>query len=149
MPQNLATMAIIPVQIQLVYAIGKRYGQELSLSSAREFLATIGVGMTSQVVESYLTNLVRGASKKFGGKFVGGLLTQVTQSAVAFATTYAIGQAANKYYSSGRSISMNQVKDVFGQMLNQGRTLSSQYSSQIVQQASTLKTGDLLSLVKN
>lgn len=149
MPQNLATMAIIPVQIQLVYAIGKRYGQELSLSSAKEFLATIGVGMTSQVVESYLTSLVRGASKKFAGKFVGSLLTQVTQSAVAFATTYAIGQAANKYYSSGRSISMDQVKDVFGQMLNQGRTMSSQYSSQIAQQASKLRTGDLLSLVKN
>jgi uncharacterized protein (DUF697 family)/tellurite resistance protein len=149
MPQNLATMAIIPVQIQLVYAIGKRYGHELSLSSAKEFLATIGVGMTSQVVESYLTNLVRGASKRFAGKFVGSMLSQVTQSAVAFATTYAIGHAANKYYSSGRTISMDQVKDVFGQMLNQGRTMSSQYSSQIVQQASKLKTGDLLSLVKN
>jgi hypothetical protein len=77
------------------------------------------------------------------------MLSQVTQSAVAFATTYAIGHAANKYYSSGRTISMDQVKDVFEQMLNQGRTMSSQYSSQIVQQASKLKTGDLLSLVKN
>jgi uncharacterized protein (DUF697 family)/tellurite resistance protein len=149
MPQNLATMAIIPVQIQLVYAIGKRYGQELSLSSAKEFLATIGVGLTSQVVESYLTGLVRGASKKFAGKFVGNLLTQVTQSAVAFATTYAIGQAANSYYSSGSKLSMDQVKNVFGQMLTQGRTISSQYSSQIMQQASSLKSGDLLSLVKN
>lgn len=149
MPQNLATMAIIPVQMQLVYAIGKRYGHDLSLSSAKEFLATIGIGMTSQVVESYLTKLVQGATKKFAGKMVGGLLSQATESAIAFATTYAIGHAANRYYASGKNISMDQVKEVFGQMLNQGRTLTSQYTPQIIQQSSRIKTGDLLSLVRN
>ena len=149
MPQNLATMAIIPVQMQLVYAIGKRYGHDLSLGSAKEFLATLGIGMTSQVVESYLTKLVQGATKKFAGKMVGGLLTQGAQSAIAFATTYAIGHAANRYYASGKNISMDQVRDVFGQMLNQGRTLTSQYTPQILQQSSRIKTGDLLSLVRN
>ena len=105
--------------------------------------------VTSQVVESYLTKLVQGATKKFAGKMVGGLLSQATESAIAFATTYAIGHAANRYYASGKSISMDQVKEVFGQMLNQGRTLTSQYTPQILQQSSRIKTGDLLSLVRN
>lgn len=149
MPQNLATMAIIPVQMQLVYQIGKKHGFDLSLSSTKEFLATIGIGMTSQVLESYVTRFVRGTASKFAGKLVGGLLTQATEAAISFATTYAIGHAANKYYASGRTISMGQVKDVFSETLNQGRTLKSQYASQITQRASQLSATDLLNMVRN
>lgn len=148
MPQNLATMAIIPVQMQLVYQLGKRHGFDLSLSHTKEFLATIGVGMTSQIVESYLTSFVRGAAKKFGGKLIAGLATQATESAIAFATTYAIGHAANKYYASGRTLSVDQLQGLFTQMVSQGKALNSQYASQILQRSSKITSGDLLSLVR-
>ena len=146
MPQRLATMAIIPVQMQLVYQIGKLHGFDLNLSHTREFLATIGVGMTSQVVESYLTRLVRGATKRFAGKMVGGLVTQATESAFAFATTYAIGQAAKKYYASGRTLSMEQLREIFSEMLQQGRSLKSQYAGDITHRSSQINAADLLSL---
>lgn len=146
MPQRLATMAIIPVQMQLVYQIGKLHGFDLNLSHTREFLATIGVGMTSQVVESYLTRLVRGATKRFAGKMVGSLVTQATESAFAFATTYAIGQAARKYYASGRTLSMEQLREIFSEMLQQGRSLKSQYAGDISHRSSQISAADLLSL---
>lgn len=146
MPQNLSTMAIIPVQMQLVYQIGKRYGYDLDLSHAKEFLATVGVGMTSQVVESYISRLVHGATKKFAGKFVGGLVSQATESAIAFATTYAIGQAAKTYYAGGRKLSMDQLREVFSSMLSQGRALKTQYAGEIAQRSSQLNFSDLVSL---
>ena len=146
MPQNLATMAIIPLQMQLVYQIGKRHGFDLDLTHAREFLATIGVGMTSQVVESYLSRLVRGATKRFAGKMIGSLAGQATESAIAFATTYAIGQAAKSYYASGRTLSMDQLREIFSSMLDQGRNLRSQYSGEIAQRSSQLNVSDLLKL---
>ena len=146
MPQNLSTMAIIPLQMQLVYQIGKRHGFDLDLTHAREFLATIGVGMTSQVVESYLTRLVRGATKRFGGKMIGALAGQATESAIAFATTYAIGQAAKSYYASGRTLSMDQLREIFTRMLDQGRNLRTQYSGEIAQRSSQLNVSDLLAL---
>ena len=146
MPQRLATMAIIPVQMQLVYQIGKLHGFDLNLSHTREFLATIGVGMTSQVVESYLTRLVRGATKRFAGGMVGGLVTQATESAFAFATTYAIGQAAKRYYASGRTLSLEQLREVFSEMVQQGRSLKTQYAGDITHRSSQISAADLLSL---
>ena len=104
--------------------------------------------MTSQVVESYLTKFVRGATKKFGGKLVSTLAGQATESAIAFATTYAIGHAANRYYASGRTLSMEQLRDVFSQLLNQGNALKSQYASQIAQQSGNLNLANLLSFAR-
>ena len=62
LPQSLATMAIIPLQMKLVYRIGQSYGYEMDKGHIKEFLATAGVGLTSQYVE------------QFGRKLLGGLL---------------------------------------------------------------------------
>ena len=65
LPQSLATMAIIPLQMKLVYRIGQSYGFEMDKGHIKEFLATAGVGLTSQYVE------------QFGRKLLGGLLGSV------------------------------------------------------------------------
>ena len=62
LPESLASMAIIPLQMRLVYRIGKSYGYEMDRSHAKDFIATLGVGLTSQYVE------------QFGRKLLGGLL---------------------------------------------------------------------------
>lgn len=144
MPQSLATMAILPVQLQLVYRIGKTYGHELSLGHAKEFLATIGVGFTAQVVESYLTRMVRSVTKRFAGRVVAALASQATESAIAFATTYAIGQTAQSYYKSGRALSAGQLREVFTKMLDRGRSMKSQYAGDISKRASSIRITDLL-----
>ena len=61
-PQSLASMAIIPLQMKMVYRIGKAHGFELDRGHIKDLLATLGVGLTSQYVE------------QFGRKLLGGLL---------------------------------------------------------------------------
>jgi tellurite resistance protein len=51
LPQTLATMAIIPLQMKMVYRIGTAHGFELDRGHIKEFLATVGVGLSSQAVE--------------------------------------------------------------------------------------------------
>ena len=148
MPQRLATMAIVPIQIRLVYQIGKKHGYELDWGHAKEFLATVGVGMASQVVEGYVSKLLGEVTKKFAGKFVGALVSQATESAFAFATTYALGQAAKAYYGGGRTMSTEQLQGVFRSMLEKGRAMKGQYAGQIAQRSSSLKVADFLPLVK-
>ena len=45
LPESLATMAIIPLQMKMVYRIGKTYGFELDRGHIKDFLATAGVGI--------------------------------------------------------------------------------------------------------
>ena len=49
LPESLASMAIIPLQVRLVYRIGKAYGYELDSTHIKDFIATLGVGLTSPV----------------------------------------------------------------------------------------------------
>ena len=144
LPQRLATMAIVPVQMRMVYQIGKNYGFDLDLAHTKEFFATVGVGLTSQVVEGYLSRMVSHLARPFVGKFIAGLASQATESAVAFATTYALGQVANSYYASGRTLSTAQLRDTFSRMLNDGRSMQSGYTTQIAQRAGSLKISDFV-----
>lgn len=148
MPQTLATMAIVPVQMHLVYQVGAAYGFKLDRGHVKEFLATVGIGITSQVVEGYLSKYVNKITHRFVGRLFAGIATQVAESAFAFGTTYALGHAAKSYYAAGRSLSPAQLKDVFGAQLKQANTLKLQYADQIRQKAEKLKVGDILPLVR-
>jgi hypothetical protein len=53
LPESLATMAILPLQVRLVYRIGKAYGYELDQGHIKEFVATLGVGLTGQYLEQF------------------------------------------------------------------------------------------------
>jgi len=149
MPHTLATMAIVPLQMRLVYRIGKAYGYELDHGHIKDFLATVGVGLTSQVVEGFTRQLVGGFARGLTGRFIGGLVGQATGSAFAFASTYALGQVARKYYASGRTLSGVQLKEVFSEMLANGRSMQDRYSGDILQRARQVNVTELLPLVRN
>jgi tellurite resistance protein len=51
LPQSWASMAIIPLQIKMVYGIGKAHGVSLDQGHIKEFIAAAGVGLTSQYLE--------------------------------------------------------------------------------------------------
>lgn len=148
MPQTLATMAIIPLQLRLVYRIGAAYGFELDRGHIKDFLATVGIGLTSQVLEGFTHQLVGSFARRLTGRFLGGLIGQATSSAFAFASTYALGQAARKYYASGRTLSAAQLKEVFANMLSNGRSLQERYASDIQQQSQQVNVAQLLPLVR-
>ena len=94
----------------------------------------MGVGLTSQVLEGFTQQLIGGFARRLTGRFIGGLISQATSSAFAFASTYALGQVARKYYASGRTLSAAQLKEVFSNMLSNGRSLQERYAGDIQQQ---------------
>ncbi len=147
MPHTLATMAIIPLQMRLVYRIGKTYGYELDRGHIRDFLATLGIGLTSQAFEGFTQKVIAGLTRNLVGRMVGGLLGQAAGSAFGFASTYALGQVARKYYGSGRTLSVDQLKQVFSSMLQEGRSLQGRYAGEISQKARQVNVTELLPLV--
>ena len=147
MPHTLATMAIVPLQMRLVYKIGHAYGFEMDRGHIKDFLATVGVGLTSQVFEGFTRQLIGGFARRLTGGLLGGLVGEATGSAFAFASTYAIGQVARRYYASGRTISAGQLKDVFATMLANGRSMQGRYSGDILQRSRQVNISELMPLV--
>jgi uncharacterized protein (DUF697 family) len=148
LPESLATMAIIPLQMRLVYRIGQSYGYELDQGHVRDFLATAGVGLTSQYLEQAATRLVGGLLRKVGGRMLGGLGRQATSSAMAFATTWALGQVARRYYAGGRAMDAAVLKDAFAGLLAEARTMQAQYLPQMQDRARTLDVQQVLRSIR-
>ncbi len=148
LPDTIAAMAILPVQMRLVYSIGKAHGVQLDRGHIQEFLGVIGVGVASQMLERYAVKLVGGLAGMFLGGFGRGLAGQATESSMAFATTYAMGQAARQYYAGGRRLGAVELKSLFSGLLPQARGLQSGYQQQIHAQGNSLRGADIASLVR-
>ncbi|MBL8272127.1 YcjF family protein [Steroidobacter sp.] len=149
LPQSLATMAIIPLQIKLVYRIGQAYGVQLDKGHIREFLATAGVGLTSQYVEQFGRKLLGGLLGSVAGGLGRGLGRATAGAALSFATTYALGQLAKRYYAGGRQMNTALIQQTYQSLLGQAKQIQGQYSSEIQHKANTLDAGQVLSMVKN
>jgi uncharacterized protein (DUF697 family)/tellurite resistance protein len=148
LPQSWASMAIIPLQVRMVYKIGKAHGVEMDQGYIKEFIATVGVGLTSQYVEQIGRKLIGGLVVKAAGKMLGGLTGAATGMAFSFATTYALGQVAKRYYAGGRVMSTELLKRTFQEMLGPAKNLQQEYLPAIRQRASTLSASEVVELVR-
>ncbi len=144
LPQSLASMAIIPLQTRLVYRIGKAHGYELDRGHITDFLATVGIGLTSQYVEQFGRKLIGGLLGKVLGKTGKTVGSAATGSAFSFATTYALGQVAKRYYAGGRTLGGDALKASFSGLLGEARSLQQRYTPEIEQRARTLDVGKLM-----
>ena len=148
LPENLSTLAIIPLQMRLVYQIGQSYGYQLDSGHIKDFLATLGVGLTSQYLEQAGRKLLGGLLGKVGGGLLGGLGKQAVSSGMSFASTYALGHVANQYYAGGRTLSTDMLKDAYQHVMQDGRQLQAHYLPQMQETALGLDTAKILSLVR-
>lgn len=148
LPDSLATMAIVPLQMKMVYRIGKGCGYNLDRGHITELLGAAGVGLTSQVVEGFARKLLGGLLGKVAGGPGRRAGDQLASSAMSFASTYALGQMAQRYYAGGRSLSALQLKELFASLTAQARSLHGRYAGEIQQRASTLHPAQLLNLVR-
>jgi len=148
LPQSLASMAIIGLQIKLVYRIGKAYGHELDKGHIREFIATAGVGLTSQYVEQIGRKLLGGLLGGIAGGIGRGLGRAATGAAFSFATTYALGQLAKRYYAGGRQMNQALLRETYESLLVQAKQLQGQYAGEIEQKARTLDFNQIVSMTK-
>ena len=148
MPQSWASMAIIPLQIKMVYGVGKAHGYALDHGHIKDFIAAAGVGLTSQYLEQFGRKLLGGLLGKAAGKTFGKVGGAATGMAFSFATTYALGQLAKRYYAGGRQMNAAVLRDTFQNLLGPARQMQAQYVPQIQQQASTLDMGRVMGLVR-
>jgi uncharacterized protein (DUF697 family)/tellurite resistance protein len=149
LPDSLATMAIIPLQMKMVYRIGKTYGFELDRGHIKDLLATAGIGMTSQYVEQVGRKII---GRLFGGGLLGGVLggaaKQAVSSGFSFASTYALGRLAVRYYSGGRTFSTQVLKDTYVQLLEEAKGLQGKHMPEIREKARTVNVSQILQDVR-
>ena len=148
LPQSWASLAIIPLQIKMVYGIGKAYGVELDQGHIKEFIAAAGVGLTSQYLEQFGRKLLGGLLGRVAGRTFGKVGSAATGMVFSFAATYALGQVAKRYYAGGRVMSTAVLRDTFQNLLGPAKQLQAQYLPQIQQKASTLDASQIMAMVR-
>ncbi len=149
LPESLATMAIIPLQMKLVYRIGKAHGHELDRGHIKDFLATAGVGLTSQYLEQAGRKLLGGLLGAIGGGVLRGIGRQAVSSGMSFASTYALGHVAKRYYAGGRVLSTGMLREAFATMLDEAKGMRQRHLPDIEAKARTLDVGSIIDSVRN
>lgn len=149
LPETLASMAIIPLQMKMVYRLGKSYGYELDKGRIKDFLATAGVGLASQYVEQLGVKLI---GRVFGsgliGGLIGGLAKQAVSTGMSFSTTYALGHLGKRYYAGGRTFSAAVLKDTYSALLGEAKNMHGQYLPAIREKARTINVAEVLQQVR-
>lgn len=148
LPQSWASMAIIPLQVKLVYGIGQAHGAALDATMVKEFIATAGVGLTSQYVEQFGRKLLGGLLGSVMGGMGRGVGSAGAGMAMSFATTYALGQLAVRYYGGGRQMSTQLLRETFQGLLGPARQLQGTLLPQIQERARTLNASQVLDMVR-
>jgi tellurite resistance protein/uncharacterized protein (DUF697 family) len=148
LPETLSTMAIIPLQMRLVYAIGQAHGYTLDSGHIKDFLATVGVGLTSQYLEQAGRKLLGGLLGRLGGGLLAGVGRQAVSSGMSFAATYALGHVAKRYYAGGRVLSTQLLKDSYASLTQQAQGLYGQHLPDMRETARTLNTDKIMKLVR-
>jgi uncharacterized protein (DUF697 family) len=149
LPQSWASMAIIPMQVKMVYAIGKTNGVDLDQGHIKEFIAAVGVGLTSQYLEQFGRKLLGGLLGKVAGKTIGKIGGTATGMAFSFATTYALGQVAKRYYAGGRTMNTAVLQGTFQSLLGPAKQMQTQYMPQIQQKAATLDPMQIMNMLRS
>ncbi|MBG6072533.1 MULTISPECIES: YcjF family protein [unclassified Polaromonas] len=148
LPQSWASMAIIPLQVKMVYGIGKAHGVTLDQGHVKEFIAAAGVGLTSQYLEQFGRKLLGGLLGKLAGKTIGKVGSAGTGMAFSFATTYALGQLAKRYYAGGRVMNTALLRETYQGLLAPAKQMQTDYLPQIQQKAATLDAGQVMAMVR-
>ena len=86
---------------------------------------------------------------KAAGKTVGRIGSTATGMAFSFATTYALGQLARRYYAGGRTMNTVMLRDTFQSLLGPAKQMQTQYLPQIQQKAATLDAGQVMAMIRN
>jgi hypothetical protein len=148
LPQSWASMAIVPLQIKMVYSIGQAHGVALDQGHIKEFIAAAGVGITSQYVEQMGRKLLGGLLGTVLGGLGRGAGSAGAGMAMSFATTYALGQLAVRYYGGGRQMNTQLLRDTYQDLLGPARQMQGALLPQMQERARTLDVSKVLDMVR-
>jgi uncharacterized protein (DUF697 family)/tellurite resistance protein len=144
LPDQLANVAILPLQLRMVYQIGQRHGQRLDLNQVKDLAATLGLGVAAQGVEGLVMGLLGGVTRGLLGGLAGGAARVATGATITFSATYALGHAADQYYAQGRRLSRNDLLALFDRFKEDAKTIYPKVRSQIEDRAGSLNLQSLL-----
>jgi len=152
LPQTAATMVVLPLQMKLVYEVGRRHGVTLDASQVGELVAAFGMGAAAQMVEGFARRLLGSVARGVGGKVLGGLMGGAAGTAagalMSFSTTYALGHTAETYYARGRRLSEKDLRELFEKFREDARTIYPRVEAEIRDQAARLDAEELLGKVR-
>ncbi len=144
LPDNLATIAILPLQLRMVYAIGQRHGQQFDMSQAKDLAAVLGIGAAGHMMEGIVRGVLGDVGRGLLGGLIGGAAGLAAGGIVTFATTYALGHAAEQYYAQGRRLSTADLKALFTRFEGEARNIFPRVEARIRQLASGTNVNSLL-----
>ncbi len=144
LPDRLANIAVLPLQLRMVYQIGQRHGQKLDINQVKDLAATFGLGAAAQSLESVAMRLIGGLAGGLLGGMVGGVTRIATGAIITFSATYALGHVAEQYYAQGRRLNVADLRALFVQFQDEAKTIYPRVQEQIRGQASTLNLQGLL-----
>jgi uncharacterized protein (DUF697 family)/tellurite resistance protein len=123
LPDRLSNMAILPLQLRMVYTIGQRHGQQLDAAQVKDLAATFGIGAAAQFMESIVRKTFGSLAGGILGNMLGGATGMAAGAAVTFAATYALGHASMQYYAQGRQLSTGDMKALFTRFQKEAETI--------------------------
>lgn len=152
LPQNLATMAIVPLQLRMVYRIGQQHGHRLDAAQVKDLAGVFGIGAAGQVVEGVARKLLGGLARGIFGRALGGAAGGLTGAAagvaLTFATTYALGHAAQQYYAQGRALSRADLRALFARLKDDAGGIFPRVERQIRDLAGSLDLAEVMRRVR-
>jgi len=148
LPDRLANLAILPLQLRLVHEVGQRHGQQLDADQVKDLVATFGLGAAAQLVEGMVRKVLGGVASGVLGGLLGGATGVAAGAAVTFAATYALGHAAKQYYAQGRKLSPEDLRALFTRFQGEAQALVPQLSGQIQSLAQQTRLPDVLAQLR-
>jgi len=144
LPDRLANIAILPLQLRLVYQIGQRHGQKLDVNQVKDLAATLGLGAAAQSLEGVAMKLIGGFAGGLLGGMVGGASRIATGAVITFSTTYALGHVADQYYAQGRQLTTADLRELFARFQAEAKTIYPRVEDQIRGRSGSLSLQSLL-----
>jgi tellurite resistance protein/uncharacterized protein (DUF697 family) len=153
LPDRLANLGILPLQMRLVFRVGQQHGQELDAAQVRDLIATLGLGAAAQVLEKVVRRSFGDLAGGLLGGALGGLLGGTagraaglaSGAAVTFAATYALGHAAERYYAQDRTLSGADLQALFARFRADADTLYPRVEARVTELA---RSGSLDAIVR-
>ncbi len=101
-------LAIVALQVKLVRDIGQYWGHTIDKDAAKTLLGGLGLGTGARIAVSNLAKLVPVWGSAFG-------------ATTAFATTWALGKIANRYFEHGKKADLKELKREMKDLQKEGR----------------------------
>lgn len=112
-------LAVVALQLKLVRDIGQYWGHKVDKDAAKSLLAGLGLGTGARIAVSNLAKLVPVWGSAFG-------------ATTAFATTWALGKIANRYFEGGQKTEIAELKGQMKAMEKAGKDAYAQQKEAIV-----------------